>query len=206
MPSTPDELALIQAAQAGSQLAFQELMLLYCDDLQRHIQARLPNSARASVSAEDILQDTLVDLCRDFADFRLADGGAFRAWSRGVAEHRLADTLRFLNRKKRGGDRLRVDTAHPAGESRRDLIDQIPATASTPSVRLARSEANEALRIALETLPEQHQIALRMRFFDGCSYDDIATTLQCSTSAVQGILRRGKQKLAETMGAGSRYV
>jgi len=50
------------------------------------------------------------------------------------------------------------------------------------------------------TVPEQQQVAIRMRHLEGRGIDDITSAMNKTPAAVAGLIRRGLQTLRERLG------
>jgi RNA polymerase sigma-70 factor (ECF subfamily) len=213
MSDTPNETDLIASAVAGDRLALQQLLLSRCDDITRYVAPKLPAALQAATGVEDILQQTFIQAFRDIRTFDPHGGrspdapAALSAWLRTIAEHRLQDAIRAARRKKRGGDLHRIErdlARHDA--SAVDLFDMLADGASTPSRSVARHEAVRAVSVAMAGLPEHYCEAVRLRYLEGQSVEQIGQAMQRSPGAVRGLLQRAKDALREALGESSRYL
>ena len=194
---TPEHMGLLKLAQSGDEQASRELLLHVADRLERHIENKMPQKHRGSFSAEDVLQDVLFDIHRDLSSFSPQAGASFYSWCYRVADNRLLDAIRRFERKKRGGDLKKVEGA--SEQSGADFIKAVPGNVTSPSVRVVRKEKAQALHKALEDLPENQREALKMRFLENRSQNSIAGRLAVTQAAVEGLLKRGKHKLADML-------
>ena len=204
----PDaERALVDAAIAGDTAAVEQLLLGHFSILERHIGPKIPATARRHLAVEDILQDVFAQAFRDIADFDPRSGGSFLAWLKGVADHRLADALKHIRRKKRGGD-LHQLTSADAGQSSTlaQLIDLVGHDSGFPSRIVAGDEAAQAIQVAVALLPDDQRDVIRARFFDGLTVDEIAQQTGRTEGAVRGLIHRAKEKLRDAMGRSSRWL
>jgi RNA polymerase sigma-70 factor (ECF subfamily) len=196
---TPEQIELLELAQTGDEQACRELLLDVADRLERYITGKMPQKHQGSFSAEDVLQEVLFAIHRDLASFSPQSGASFYSWCYRIADNRLLDAIRRFERKKRGGDRKKVERV--SEQSGAEFIDAVPGKATTPSVRVAKKERAVAVHEALEDLPENQREALKMRFIENRSQNSIAGRLAVSQAAVEGLLKRGKHKLAEMLAA-----
>jgi RNA polymerase sigma-70 factor, ECF subfamily len=202
----PDvERELIDRAVAGEVEAIERLLLVHFSSLERHIAAQIPATARRHLSADDVLQDALAQAFRDFKNYD-PEAGALRKWLKGVADHRLADALKRLRRKKRGGD-LHQITPHDAGKMSTvaEFIELMAVECDYPSRIVAGGEAAQAVQVALATLPADQRDVIHSRFFDGQSVESIARRTDRTEGAVRGLLHRAKKRMRQTMGRSSRW-
>ncbi|MCA9188210.1 MAG: RNA polymerase sigma factor [Pirellulaceae bacterium] len=202
-----DERALVERAVAGDQVAIGELLYLASDDLTKFIASKMPTTIQNVVDPDDVLQDTFSAACRDIANFTWHSDHSFRAWLKAIAEHRIQDAARALNRKKRGGDFQRVETTRTsAADSMMNLLDVLVTDQSTPLRRASRNDALRCMQIAIAELPEQYQEAIRLQFLEGKSHQEISEIMQRTPAAVHGLLKRAKHLLREKLGRASAYL
>ena len=200
------EKALIDQAVAGDTTALEQLLLLHFPTLERHLEPRIPPDARRHLGAEDVLQDVLAQAFRDIKQFQYRDNGSFLAWLKTVAEHRLSDAIKHIGRKKRGGDQHRLSAVDFAKTSTvGTLIDIVCHDSHLPDDSAIRREAEMAIQVALASLPENQRDALRARYIEGQEVEQIAEKTGRTAGAVRGLLKRGKEKLAEAMGRSSQW-
>jgi RNA polymerase sigma-70 factor (ECF subfamily) len=132
---------------------------------------------RSREEAEDALQQTFL---KAFAAMR----GGFRpsverAWLYRIAENVCADRLRAHGR------RVRHETKDADA-----LLEVLPARDAQPI---------EGLDQALAALTPQQRQALLLREWQGLSYDEIASELRLSHSAVETLLFRARRALARKL-------
>ena len=84
-------------------------------------------------------------------------------------------------------DRLRRRRPQADPETMGTLVDH---SAATPGSALEKEEHEARLRRALATLPEDHRIALTLRYLEGLDYRAIETAMGLSNGALRGILGR----------------
>jgi RNA polymerase sigma-70 factor, ECF subfamily len=169
----PDEV-LVVAAILGDLDAFDELATRY--------RAAVVRVARAIVGhddAEDVAQDTLLLAFKALPS--IEDPTRFAAWLAVITRHRA---FRF-NKQQR---------AHQTGRVELDefLLSQIGAL-SEPLL----AGDDEELGRAIENLPADYAMALRLRFLDEMPLKRIAAFLGVPVSTVKWRVHRGKQLLRE---------
>jgi len=194
---TPQPTELLERAQSGDEQACRELLLHVADRLERYIADKMPQKHQSNFSAEDVLQEVLLAIHRDLSSYSPQSGASFYSWCYRIADHRLLDAIRRVERKKRGGDRKKIEGSPE--HSGAGFIDGVPGKVTSPSVRVVRKEKADALHDALEELPENQREALKMRFIENRSQNSIAGRLAVTQAAVEGLLKRGKHKLADML-------
>ena len=202
-----DEKELIRSAQNGSRIAIEKLLLLHCRPLKRHIEHSLRDQNIRGQTTDDVLQEALTQAFRRFDQFQSDAPQALTVWLRRIAENCLLDSIRHENRKKRGGEfQQATHGVTSASGAYNDLLDLVAVESDTPSVVISRSEAENALQIALSSMSERSRNAIRKRYIDGDSYEQIAAAMDCTRGAVHGLIKRGKQQLCVAMGRASAFL
>jgi RNA polymerase sigma-70 factor, ECF subfamily len=169
----PDE-ALVVASILGDLDAFDLLATRY-----RAAAVRAAQSVVGREDAEDVAQDALLLAFKALPS--IEDPAKFAAWLSAITRHRA---LRFGKR----------ESAHQRGRVELDefLLEQVGALAQ-PFV----SDGDKELERALENLPADYALVLRLRFFDEMPLKRIAAFLGAPLSTVKWRAHRGKQLLRE---------
>ena len=197
-----DELAMIRAAVAGDERAFDRLVDHYASRLRWLIQMRLTPAIQARVSAADVLQETLLVVHQRIGSLEIEHEAAFWSWLCRVVEQRIADVKRAhlqaaardVRRERRPG------AASPQATSMR--IDQMLAgTGTSPSGRLRDAEQRDALAAVLDKLPESYREVIVLRILEGLSVSDTAQIMERSAGAVSVLLNKAVQRMGGVIGA-----
>jgi RNA polymerase sigma-70 factor (ECF subfamily) len=170
----PDEV-LVVAAILGDLDAFDELALRY-----RAAVVRTAQGIVGREDAEDVAQDSLLLAFKALPS--IDDPAKFAAWLSAITRHRA---FRFGKR----------EGAYRAGRVDIDdfLLDQVKSLGH-PMVTLAE---NDELKLALENVPADYALVLRLRFFDEMPLKRIAAFLGAPLSTVKWRVHRGKELLRE---------
>ncbi len=168
---------------------------------------KIPDRFRSQLSVEDVLQDVFVQAFRDIEKFEVRPDASFYAWLRSIADHRLADAIRRLSRRKRGGEFRQLHRATAdQNSSIAELIDIIGQESHSPSRSVARHEAAHAIQVGVATLPDDQREAIQAKFFEGKSLDEIAAEMGRTKDAVRGLIHRAQKNLADFMGRSSQWL
>jgi RNA polymerase sigma-70 factor, ECF subfamily len=172
---TPDELLVIEAI-LGDFDAFDELALRY-----RAAVVRTAQGVVGRDDAEDVAQDALLLAFKALPS--IEDPTKFAAWLSAITRHRA---LRFNKR----------ESAHKHGRLELDelLLEQLGALAGP---MLDEHDGDEEVRLALENIPADYALVLRLRFQDEMPLKRIAAFLGVALSTVKWRVHRGKQLLRE---------
>ena len=156
---------LILRAKEGDAWAFGQLYDLHVDRMYRHIAYRVGNNK----DAEDLTQEVFI-----------------RAW-RAIGKYKITSTP-FVGWLMRISHNLVVDTYRKrSGESETYLEDWSFISDPAPSPQEATESVftRERLRQAIRLLPGDYQQVILMRFIEGFSYSEIASTLNVREGAIR---------------------
>ncbi|MEM7164305.1 MAG: sigma-70 family RNA polymerase sigma factor [Planctomycetota bacterium] len=167
---SPEEVALVVAAQEGSETAFAALVETY----HRLVFKVAYNKCSDHTDAEDLTQEILLHAFRSLPSLR--EPKAFLGWLLSLSHNRIHRFLRQRRTKIVALDELR----RRAEEEQRYGADE-PVDGSIPEV--------------VKSLPEDFRLALTWKYLDGCSYTEIGERLSMSFHQVDYLLRRAKNAL-----------
>jgi RNA polymerase sigma-70 factor, ECF subfamily len=158
--------------------------------------ARLQVNARlrGKLDVSGIVQQTLLEACQAAGQLKDRNAEEKAAWLRKALANNLADQTRRLRSDKRDMDREQALEDALAQSSVR-LQTWLAAEQSSPSAQASRHEQALLLAEALAKLPENQRRVIELRHLQGHGLAEIAASLECSKSAVVGLLHRGMQKL-----------
>ena len=171
---SPDEVLVI-AAILGNLEAFEELVLRY-----RPAVVRLARTIVGPDHAEDVAQDSLLLAFKALPG--IEEPRKFPAWLSAITRHRA---VRFS----------KSETAHMSKRVALDeaLLEKIEALAKP----LAEKERDEEMIAALESLPADYAMPLRLRFLDEMPLNRIAAFMGIPLSTVKWRIHHGKKLLRE---------
>lgn len=173
--------------------------------LRRYVTRKVPDRFRASVSPDDILQETWIAAFRSISTFVPDGPDALDRWLTKIATTKLIDAVRTARAVRNGGDRRFVRNAQHRMASFGDLFARIPSRQRTPSSEVGTSEAIHAASVSLHSLSKVRRRVIEMRFVGGLTQEQIAQEMGKSTSAVNGLLYHGLRELRAIMGSASKY-
>lgn len=138
-----------------------------------------------STTAEEITQEVMVTLWRKAALFD-PQKSSVATWLYRIARNRRIDLLRR--------DRLSfLDTQDPVLE---------PADETDLDRQVDLQQREEAVRVALNQLPEEQLSLVRLAFFDGLSHSQISERTGLPLGTVKSRIRLGFTRLRRTLEAG----
>jgi RNA polymerase sigma-70 factor (ECF subfamily) len=180
-----DDVQIMQRVQRGQLELFDELVARYRGPLVRVAQSKLGDAGWA----EDVVQETFLAVfaARDTfnPDF------SFRTWLWTIL---LNLCRRQLKRNSNRRHELSDLTLESSGEAVSQLLNH-----ETGLSRAMLAERREALLARLGELPDAEADALRLRFFGGLQFDEIAQTMDSSVSGAKRRVKNGLLKLAASL-------
>jgi RNA polymerase sigma-70 factor, ECF subfamily len=169
---SPDEVLVI-AAILGNLEAFEQLVVRY-----RPAVVRLARTIVGADYAEDVAQDALLLAFKALPG--IEEPGKFAAWLSAITRHRA---LRFSKSEtKHVGKRVGLDEA---------LLERIEAIGKP----LAEKERDVLVVKALDSLPADYAMPLRLRFLDDMPLNRIAAFMGVPLSTVKWRIHNGKKLL-----------
>src|SRR5215469_12780642 len=192
--------ALVLAAQAGDQRAFETLVKVY----QRELLVYCYRMLGSFNDAEDLVQETLLRAWEKRAT--LTSPGSYRAWLYRIATNLCLDRLRSAPRRSLPPQTHPVgDPSSPSPKQVREPIwlepfpDDLLADQKTdPEAHAERSEQTTlAFLIALQHLTPAQRAILLLRDVLEWEAREVATWLNLSVAAVNSGLQRARRALQE---------
>jgi RNA polymerase sigma-70 factor, ECF subfamily len=189
--STSPDGTLIAAVLAGERDAFAHLVTRYQGPLLRAAMSRLSQRALA----EDVVQETF--LCALKWLHTYDSKYSFRTWLWTI----------LLNQCSRQGKReaRHIPAGDLAEETKRNCITCHTGSERSPLEVLLAREDGRLVHELLARLPEAQADALRLRFFGGLTFGEIAAAMECSEPGAKHRVKVGLLTLARwvTDAAGS---
>jgi RNA polymerase sigma-70 factor, ECF subfamily len=167
---------LLDGLASGDEGSFRALVAKHIDRAYAIALRVLGNAA----DAEDVVQDTMLKIWTHRGQWQ--HGRAkFSTWLYRVVSNRCID----LRRKPRTES---VDAVP-------EVADKQPDASSV----IERNEVTDLLEAAMLRLPEQQRIAVILSYHESLSNGDIAEVMDTTVSAVESLLKRGRQQLRELL-------
>ena len=180
---------LIEAIQTGDEAAFSDLV-------QRYERALYNFGMRVCgepSDAEDIVQETFLNIFRYLKDFRRET--KLKNWV-----FRIAASACFKKRRKSkfAPEReLSLDEFLPAEEA--SVERQVPQWAALPLDQVLTEEMSRKLQAAILELPEKYRVVLVLRDMEGFSTEETAQILNITPSNVKVRLHRARLFLRDQL-------
>jgi RNA polymerase sigma-70 factor (ECF subfamily) len=173
----------LEQALKGDTAAFGQLVQAYERPVYNLTYRILGNSAEA----EDAAQETFLRAYTKLATYQ--PDRKFVNWLLSIASHYCIDRLRRKNR----APQLSLDEPLPP--------QWLASDGPQPDQEVSKKQEREHVRRMLGTLPPVYRAAVVLRYWYDMSYQEIATAMDTSESAIKSRLHRARQMLAEQLQA-----
>ncbi|MBS0260990.1 MAG: sigma-70 family RNA polymerase sigma factor [Planctomycetes bacterium] len=181
----------IDAARIGDAAALGELFELCRNYLLLTANQELESELQAKVAPSDVVQETILEACRDFGSFRGSTEPEILAWMRQILLHNLANVRRnFRDTAKR-----ELDREQPLwGE-----VEHVSHDVPTPATHLTNREQREQLLQALAQLPDIYREVLLLRQQEGCTFAEIGTKIGRTAESARKLWTRAVEQLKDIL-------
>lgn len=167
--------ALLQQYLAGDSSAISQL-------IERHSR-RVRDYIRMLVKdrdlAEDIFQETFIKVVRVIDEGRYVDSGKFLSWVLRIAHNQVIDHFRSAKQD-------RSVSEHEAGY---DVIGTLRFAEPTVEDRMVSAQIEQDIRSLVELLPDEQREVVKMRYYGGLSFKEIAEQTDVSINTALGRMR-----------------
>lgn len=171
---------LVERVLTGETAAFRPLFAKYYPALTRLAESRLGCRHRAA----DAVQETYFCAFKWLASYD--SKYSFRTWLWAILLNQCRRQLGKQVRESRWQDEV-----DPDGQAASSELD--------PRESVELDERSGLLEELLSDLPTELADALRLRFFGGLKFQEIADVMRCSLSTAKNRVRRGLTRMSETI-------
>src|SRR3982751_2957298 len=183
---------LLGKARNGADDALSLLFERYRRRLAVLVRFKVRPELRAKIDSDDIVQEVLLRAYRDLGKFTYRSPGSFMHWLSAIADHVIADAVRYQGRERRQGAEVRFRSeSNPHGPE--------PADWQTPSRLFVQDERVQTLLKKLDDLPDQYREVLLLAKIEGLTTEEISTRLGKPRQAVSLLVFRAVKRLGELM-------
>lgn len=186
---------LLAAARSGQPDALGRIFEVARGHLLQVAERELPPELRAKVGPSDLVQETAIEMQRDFARFTGTTADECFAWLRQILRNNAVDAVRhYRDRLKRDVDR-EVSLSEKPNRADGALVDG----RRSPAASAIRREEADALAHVLPRLPPEQRQILELRYWSGMSFADIAAQLGLSPKTVRKLWHRAVQRVQQEL-------
>ncbi|KEY18248.1 RNA polymerase sigma factor [Kaistella antarctica] len=143
--------------------------------------------------ANDIFQDTFMKIIITLKEGRYKEEGKFVLWAKRIAHNLVIDHFRLKAKHNKVSE-----TSYDNEEF--SIFDLIAVQEENIEEQLVSRQIKEDLMKMLEYLPENQQEVIKLRFFDGLSFKEIAEQTDSSINTTLGRVRYALINLRKIMG------
>jgi len=176
------DLELVQRVQAGDKKAFDVLIMKY----QQRIVHVITGFVHDPVEALDVAQEAFIKAYRALPNFR--GDSAFYTWLYRIAINTSKNHLTSRSRRPPAMDVDAMDATNFYDAPELKDFD-------TPESSLLSDELEMVIHQAIENLPEDTATAIRLREFEGLSYEEIAQVMECPIGTVRSRIFRAREAI-----------
>ena len=208
-PPTPNPAALIaqirqerDPARGTKAKRLGESLELYRNYLKFLARTQVDLHLRSRADASDLVQETFLDACRDFDQFRGVTEAELMAWLRKILIYNVAKFIqRQIVAKKRDARReVSLDRQVAAvTQSSAHFEAALASPGSTPSVQAVRRERSAIVADYLAQLPPAYREVIVLRNLEGLAFAEVARRMQRSAGAVRILWVRALDQLRKLL-------
>ena len=182
--------SLIDAHLKGDPTAFGELVRRHGDSLLGYLTRICGNREQA----KDLFQETFKRVHEKAHTLR---GNQFKGWLYTIATRIAMDCFRK-------GDRLQVVSLNQkldcdGDNCRQSDVVVVAGKSDDPAEEAVKSERKKLVRQAVKSLPDRQRVTLVLAYYQGLSYREVATVLDCSVGTVKTQMFRALRTLARKL-------
>ena len=165
--------ALIKRCQKGEKQAFDELIRLYYP----YVSGFLIKTTKDEILAEDLTQDVFLKMIQNIEKFNLSGNASLGTWLITIAKNCYIDHLRR--------NRIYLEN-----------IDEVPiADNRSLSDDIDQKLQYEELLNAIDNLPPEQGIAIRLKYEEDLTLAEIAKRFGVQSKTIKSRIHDGKAKL-----------
>lgn len=173
---------LVRRVQAGDKKAFDLLIMKY----QQRIIHVITGFVHDPVEAMDVAQEAFIKAYRALPGFR--GDSAFYTWLYRIAINTSKNYLTAASRRPPVTDVDAMDaTIYYDAPELKEF--------ETPESSLMSDELKQAIHAAIQELPEDTATAIKLREFEGLSYEEIAQAMDCPIGTVRSRIFRAREAI-----------
>lgn len=174
-PSQMTDNGLVEAYVNGDNKAFDELLKRH----QNRLFAYINRIVGDTDVANDIFQETFMKVITTIRQGKYVDTGKFSAWLMRIAHNLIIDHFRQEKAEKTISADAEDSTIHNDARYAEDSIED----------DMVSTQLHEDVRRIIDALPEPQRDVLRMRFYQGMSFKEIAEATGTGINTALGRMR-----------------
>ncbi len=160
---------------AGNRSAISQLIERHSRRVKEYIRMMV----KEEELAEDIFQETFIKAVRVIDDGRYVDNGKFLSWVMRIAHNQVIDHFRSKKQSRELNEK----------EAGFDLFSTIRLEEMSSEEQIEREEMRQQIKRLVELLPEEQREVVRLRYYLGLSFKEIAEQTEVSINTALGRMR-----------------
>ncbi len=181
---------LLEKANNGDAEALGRLIDHFRSNLKTMSEQTLHGALKGRIGDSDVVQQSCLSAVQAFGNFKGTDLPQFAGWLRKIHQRNIHNTNR---------NNLDIQKREVSREQSNNDIELVDHLDQTPSQSVIDSERNEQIEQCLEKISFHQREAVRLRYLNGFSIQEITIELNKTESAVAGLLKRGLSRLRKLM-------
>jgi RNA polymerase sigma-70 factor (ECF subfamily) len=190
--------SLIEGARRGDAECRDRLFLQCRSYLGFVARSQIETWLRRKVDASDLVQETMLEACRDFDRFDGRTEQEWLAWLRKILSHNAADFVRHYRGTAKRAAKREIPFRDPA-DSQSPGAPEPAADQPTPSQEFLLLDTELRVSQALAQLPADYQEVIVLRNLERLSFNEVADRMDRTRPAVQMLWMRAIQKLQKAI-------
>jgi RNA polymerase sigma-70 factor (ECF subfamily) len=186
---------LLNRAKGGDGDALGSLLESYSAYLRLIASSLLRTTSRASVDISDVIQETKLRACGNFAKFRGSDEPELVVWLRRILANHVLNLIKKQGAPGRCPESLEALLDRASAQAH----DALASPVSTPSAQASRREQAVLTAKALEALPLDYQQVLMLRYVEKVSHSEVGRQMGRSERASRMLLMRAAKALEQKL-------
>lgn len=181
-----DDKRLVELVLEGDNRAFEYLFNRYREAIARLFVQRLGPTSASAADADDLLQETFIKVYINL--HRYSPEYTFGQWLYTIARNTFIDYMR------RRSDDMPID----------DRFSPPVSTAPTPEESVINLQQRNQIEHYLCRLTPRYRRLFELRFYDECSYEEIAEKLDLPLGTVKTGIHRMRERMCHLIAEGEK--
>lgn len=186
---------LIQEINNGDTVAIGAILQRYQPWLHLLARMQIDSQFHGKFAASDIVQQTMLEACRDIPQFRGQTEPELLAWLRQVLAHVLAHEIRRYRGTQQRDVKRELSLEQALAESSQRLANLLVDSGTSPSGHAIEREQGVLLADVLANLPDDQREVIILRNMEGLPHEEVARRMGRSVGAVRMLWVRALARL-----------
>ena len=200
MNTPPDSFGeLLNTVRSGNMAGLDQLLVRYQPWLQLLARMQIHAGLKGKFSESDVVQQTLLEACRDIPEFRGQSEAELLAWLRRILAHVISHEVRRYRGTQQRDVHREVSLEAALEQSSLRLRGILAANDTSPSQRAVQKEEELRLAEVLARLSPEHQDVILLRNIQGLSHEEVAVRMGRTVGAVRMLWVRALEQLRAAM-------